>query len=260
MSDARGAIERRLAKARLLAHTLRDLGLPTMGHVVVNSARRRRAQLAELDGAPDGPWAAPGARRSVSPVAHGARVEFTDATVEVSFLADDVVRIVWEPGPVPVPYALVEPLPWRPPAVDVVQDQSSVRVRGGALVVELASDGAISVRRADGAVLRTLGPPVRRGGAWRQPFTARSGERLCGLGEQAAGIDLRGRTVRLWNRDPGGSWGPGRRSLYVGIPVLLGVHPYGGLLTFVENSTDATVDLPVHGEDGATWTVSGGAL
>ena len=46
----------------------------------------------------------------------------------------------------------------------------------------------------------------------------RDDERLCGLGEQAARARPHGRAYRLWNRDPGGSWGTGQDPLYCSMP------------------------------------------
>jgi alpha-glucosidase len=91
----------------------------------------------------------------------------------------------------------------------------------------------------------------------------RAGERMCGLGEQASSIDLRGATCTLWNTDPGGSWGPGRDPLYLGIPVVVSTHPDGDLLTFYENSTRATFLFgePGRAEAGtATVRFAGGVL
>jgi alpha-glucosidase len=121
-------------------------------------------------------------------------------------------------------------------------------LRSEALEVTVAPDGALRTARPDGSLLRTESPPSRLGPAWEQAFSMRAGERMCGLGEQAAGIDLRGGAQRLWNRDPGGSWGPGASPLYLGIPVLVSTHPDGDVLAFYENSTDAHLDL---GGDGA---------
>jgi alpha-glucosidase len=61
------------------------------------------------------------------------------------------------------------------------------------------------------------------------------------LGEQASTVDLRGSKHRLWNRDPGGAWGPGQDPLYCGIPVLVGLHTSGNVLTFYENTYEAQV-------------------
>ena len=64
----------------------------------------------------------------------------------------------------------------------------------------------------------------------------RPGEHVAGLGERAAPLDLRGGRYRLWNRDPGGAWGPGSDPLYCGIPVLVGMHRDADVLVFHDNS------------------------
>ncbi len=88
---------------------------------------------------------------------------------------------------------------------------------------------------------------------------------MAGLGEQASPVDLSGSTHRLWNRDPGGAWGPGQDPLYCGIPVLVGLHPDGDVLVFHENPADATVRIdaarpPLGGSPGLRVTFAGGPL
>jgi len=67
--------------------------------------------------------------------------------------------------------------------------------------------------------VRTELAPLRRGPVRTHRAVLRDGERISGLGEQASPVDLRGTTHRLWNRDPGGAWGPGTDPLYCAIPV-----------------------------------------
>ena len=63
-------------------------------------------------------------------------------------------------------------------------------------------DGSLRTARPDGTLLRSESAPARRGAAWEQSFSMRAGERMCGLGEQASGIDLRGATSRCGTPTP----------------------------------------------------------
>src|ERR1700739_3870293 len=104
--DAAGPLRRGFARARLLYHTLADLGPRTVGEVVLHTARRRRQGISEWAArAPQGPETVPGALTEVALEPHGARLSFTDAELELSFLCDDVVRLTWGPGPALHPYA-----------------------------------------------------------------------------------------------------------------------------------------------------------
>src|SRR5574340_468053 len=101
----------RWARTRLVFHTLHDLGLATVGQIVAHSVRRRRALREERAArASPGPAVVPGPLQSVDPDGSGVRLTFARATLEVRFLADDVVVLTWGPGPMPVPYAVVDPL------------------------------------------------------------------------------------------------------------------------------------------------------
>lgn len=263
MHDARAVMRRRFAKARLLAHTVHDLGLRTVGQVVANSVRRQRARQAELAArSHPGPAVAPGPLEELRPHASGAELRFAQATLDVSFLTDDVVRLSWGPGTEPVGYAVVDPLPWPAPAVSRSEDGEGHVLATDALAVHVAHDGSVRLAGPDGTVLRREAPPVRRGPAWDQRVARRAGERFFGLGEQATSLELSGRRIRLWNRDPGGAWGPGVMPLYLCMPVVLSTHPEGSVLSFTENSTHATVSFPaVDDEQGeVAWSFAGGVL
>jgi len=261
------------ARARLLGHVVGDLGLPVVGLIVVNSVRRQRAWRRENAGrnAPR-PGVTPGILERTQPIAGGARFNFAHAQLEVSYLAADVVLVCWSPGPEPVGYSVSQSRPglpesqWPLPSVLVTEHPG----RGWNLVsdeldVHVGAEGATEVSRRDGTVIRSTRPPVRRGGGWEQEIVMRAGERFSGLGEQAAGVDLRGGRFRVWNRDAGGAWGPGSGPLYMGIPLVVGSHRDGDSLTFYENSTYSVfsfgdADAPREREGRAKVVFSGGSL
>jgi len=180
----------------------------------------------------------PGRLVRVDPDDTGARMVFEEAELEVRFLASDVVRLSWGPGPEPVSYALAGEIPWPVPVVaSSALPGGGIVLRSTELVVSVDGEGSVRVTRLDGVVLRTEAPPVRGGDGWQLRHGMRPGERFGGLGEQSAGVDLRGGRFTLWNTDAGGSWSSGKGPLYLGIPVVIGTHPDGDTLTFYENST-----------------------
>jgi len=240
------------AQARVTAHAVHHLGLRTVGLILANSARRQwHHERTRSRPRTDAAALTPGTLQRVevwNPVPGAAVFHFERARLELSFLADDVVRVSWGPGPAPVPYAVTGDLAGSAPSVqahpiDVLQADGAWVLRSASLEITVSPDGSIRTARPGGALLRHESAPLRRGAAWEQSFSMRAGERMSGLGEQGAGIDLRGGTYTLWNTDPGGSWGPGTSPLYLGIPVVVSTHPDGDLLTFYENSTRATFCL-----------------
>jgi alpha-glucosidase len=244
-------------QARVTAHAVHHLGLRTIGLVIVNSARQtRQRKRRAAPPRPHAPPVSPGRLERVevwNPVPGTVLFHFERARLEVAFLAADVVRVSWGPGPDPVPYAIAGqpsgPVPEvQAHPIDVLRADGPWVLRSDSLEVTVGADGSLRTARPDGTLLRTESAPVRRGTAWEHAFSLRPGERVCGLGEQASAIDLRGTAHKLWNTDPGGSWGPGKDPLYLGIPVVLSTHPDGDVLVFYENSTRAKFRLGVPDE------------
>ncbi|MGD0378565.1 MAG: TIM-barrel domain-containing protein [Acidimicrobiales bacterium] len=278
MVEPRTTLRRAATQARVTAHAVHHLGLPTVGLILANSARRRLQGRPDSAARSDAAAVSPGRLERVevwNPRPGTALFHFERASLEVAFLATDVVRVSWGPGLAPVPYAIAGDVSGPAPLVqahpiDVLRSDGAWVLRSEALEITVSPHGALRTARSDGTLLRTESAPARRGSAWEQSFSMREGERFCGLGEQAAGIDLRGAAITLWNTDPGGSWGPGKNPLYLGIPVLVSTHPDGDLLTFYENSTHATFGLegrdpqsPVETADteqSATVRFAGGVL
>jgi len=244
-------------------HTVLDLGPRTIGHVVSNTMRRRRAAAAETAARhPGGPASPPGALAEVHDEPGGAHLVFESAVLDVEFLDQDVVRLSWGPATEPVPYALSGGLSPPPPPVNLRRlADGGCALSSSALEVAVSGAGALTVSRADGTVLRHLEPPLRRGATWEQRFDTRGGERFSGLGEQAGSVDLSGGRYRLWNSDPGGAWGPGRQPLYLGIPVVIGRHSDGDVLSFFENPAYAVFGFPPSARPGqASVSFAGGML
>lgn len=244
-------------------HTLRDLGPKTVGEVVAHSWRRRRTGTQEWKArVPADDGAEPGVLEEVEEIEGGARFRFAAATLEVLVPAGDVVRLTWGPSRHPMPYAAPLPPDWEPPSVTVsVAGDGGRLVKGAHVEVEVSPVGAVCVKQTETGAARHQLPPLRRGSWWVQRFLARPGERFSGLGEQAAGVNLRGGSFRLWNRDPGGAWSSGQGPLYIGIPVVLATHPDGTFLSFYDNHCSAQFDFPPADEDGeVSVTFRGGTL
>jgi len=261
----RTATRRALLKAQLALREVSALSPRTVGAIAVNTltmtvrdahwwlrhrAPRRAVSLGTVTGA--------------TPIADGAglAVTFERGTLHVHALSDSLVRIAWGPGRAPIDVAT------RDADLDAPTDVRVDVAVGGtcALVtprarVEVDGDGV--------RVLDELGrrryeelPPLARGTRRVLRRVLREGERVCGLGEQASALDLTGGTHRLWNHDPGGTWGPGQDPLYCAVPVTVGLHPTGPVWALHEVTVEATVTVGAvaHASHGVQVEVQDGAL
>ncbi len=182
-------------------------------------------------------------------------MSFEQAELEVAFLESRLVRLHWSPGPAPVPYA-VEPREWPEVKIEITQHGSGVTVRTPELVVNISNEGAVEFTDGQGTFLQRMLPPFRQGERWTQPGLLAADERIYGLGERSAPLNLRGGSYRFWNEDPGGSYGPNSDPLYMCIPVYLGLHGQGCYLIFHENSYPGEITF----SEQVTAVFEGGAL
>jgi alpha-glucosidase len=181
-------------------------------------------------------------------VTSGYKFKFPNAELEVIFLAPDLARISWKPGTEPVPYALAK-TDWPEVDVELKVGQGKPGLRTDQLEVLVGFDGALTFKDPSGKLLREELPPeqtedrVDERVQWRHSAYLQAGEAIYGLGEQAAPLNRRGGSFRMWNTDPGGSYGMGKNPLYIGIPSYLSLHNQGSYLIFYENSFPATFDF-----------------
>jgi alpha-glucosidase len=177
------------------------------------------------------------------PISRGARFHFENAELEISFLTPDMVRITWEPGSPPIPYALVE-VDWPEVEVTFQSNPPDQLLSTASIQILVKTDGSLKFYDHRGHLLHYDLPPSRQSDIWTAQADLAIDERVYGLGEQSSGLDLRGGTYRMWNTDPGGSYGPGAGPLYTPIPLYLGLHSQGSYLVFYENYCPATFHLP----------------
>lgn len=205
------------------------------------------------------PWQPVSPFEDLSRLPNGVRLIGPEVALEIVFLAPDAVRLTWTPGLLPVPYAIArEPAEEAP--FTVREGSAGWVLEGPALRIEVAREGRLRFADPAGRIWRAEDPPERQGEAWRHRVRLRPEERLYGLGERAAPLNRRGRIYRMWNRDPGGSYGPGADPLYLGIPLWISRHSDGAYLVFYENPFEAWFDLGATEPDAAWVTFTGGAL
>ncbi|WP_156721404.1 glycoside hydrolase family 31 protein [Streptomyces apocyni] len=243
-----------------LVRSVKTVGMvgPGQGLRAVRSAwRRRRLDAAALASRGAERARVPGAVTSVEPGPGGGVVRFARSELRVSVTGGGAVFWGWDgAGPEPS-YALVGGCPEPDPRALLEPDKDGGwRVVSERVTVVISRHGAVEVRTPGGVVLRRDLPPrwwepVGGGTArWSQRTEVAADARFFGLGGRACGPRLPDGTYRLWNTDPGGSFGPGDDPLSITMPVQLVVADGGTHLVFHDNPWDGTVTLR-EGEEGA---------
>jgi alpha-glucosidase len=242
---------------RELIRGVRSIGLANMAASVRYSIIRDRmnARLRKRDRPT--PAITPGDLQTATPTVHGARFTFEHAELEILFLAPDVIRCSWSPGEPPVPYAIAD-FAWSGDSTNLTRIENGWSLAGSQCRLELSPTGDLRFCTLTGRVLQEDGPPHLAGRAWSLESNLAPEAVVTGLGERAAGLDLRGRRYRFWNLDPGGGYGAGHDPLYLSIPVYYVLQRAGGYLLFHENSHDGWIEfnqrLKIHFEGGLLRT------
>jgi alpha-glucosidase len=217
----------------------------------------------------------PGKLLRADAIASSVHIYFEQAELEICFLRSDLVRMNWQPGLLPVPYAIARQQ-WEPIQIQfeetadgyTVSTQPNENTTGLEIAVE--SDGRVTFFDVNGNLLREDLPPEQLGETWTQRSPLRSEEAIYGLGERSMPLNLRlarevtkkqevtqtPKTFRMWNYDAAGQYDAGADPMYLCIPVYLGLHHQGSYLVFYENSFDARLTFG----EVASVTFEGGAL
>lgn len=259
------AVRRALLKGQLAVREVTALSPRTMRAIAINSVR-----MSALDAVwhrrhrPHGESVDAGEFTGASPMrdGNGLAVTYARATLHVRALSDDLIRLAWGPGREPCDVATRDAsLPAPSHVVVATSTPGTASLTTPKLRVDVDDDG-VRVVDALGRRRYVERTPLSRGTHRVLRRVLRDDERLCGLGEQARGLDLTGSTYRLWNRDPGGTWGSGQDPLYSAIPITVGLHPTGPVWAFHENSfeADVVVGKVAHAPHGVTVDVHDGAL
>jgi alpha-glucosidase len=203
---------------------------------------RDRLERRYLDRQPPTLPRRPGKLLEARPAENGASFKFEGAELEILFLAPDLARLSWGPGLAPIPYALAG-VDWPQVEVKSREADDGYRLESETLHVDVSLEGKIQFLDSQGRILRTELPPEKMGAGWVQQADLVPEERIYGLGEQAAPMNRRGASYRMWNSDPGGRYGPGDDPLYIPLPVYMGLHSAGSYLVFYENPFPASFEF-----------------
>ncbi|WP_327669613.1 MULTISPECIES: glycoside hydrolase family 31 protein [unclassified Streptomyces] len=199
----------------------------------------------------------PGSVVGVTPEPGGGLVRFTRSRLRIVVTVSGALFWGWD-GAEPEPsYALAGLCPEADPRAVLEPDKDGGwRVVSERVTAVVSRHGALEVRTPGGVLLRRDLPPrwwESEGGGearWAQRTEVSADARFFGLGGRASGPRLRDGTYRLWNTDPGGSFGRQDDPLSLTMPVQVVVADAGTHLVFHDNTWDGTVSLR-EGHEGA---------
>lgn len=188
----------------------------------------------------------PGRLLSIDQFTTGAKFNFQYASLTVRFLNDDLLHVVWEPGRLSPAYALAQS-DWPRVEVNVGKEGEVWRVCSQEIILEVHEEGELRFYRHDGVLVRRELPPkwtgLKSDPGWRTISPLQSEEGIFGLGEQTEGLNLRGSRHIIWNKDPSGSYAPGKDPIYMPLPLYLCLSPNSGYLVFYANPHAAWINI-----------------
>jgi alpha-glucosidase len=176
----------------------------------------------------------PGQLLSATAIPHGAEFKFANAELEILFLAEHVVRVSWQPGEPPVPYAIANSF-WPGAKTVLREEQSAWMLNAEEVIVEIDHTGKLTWHFRDKMTHQDQ-EPLHNTGGWSLSSRLPEPCAVFGLGGRTNALNLRTGRYSLWNRDPGGSYGCEDDPLYLNIPTILVIQEGLSCLIFHENS------------------------
>ncbi len=158
-------------------------------------------------------------------------------------------------------YALDPAAQWEPASVELTEGAGPLEMRTALLTCRVERDPCrLSFYDLHGHPLAEAaeGLGFRGPGAF-YTHRLREAEAIYGLGEKAFGLNLRGLSLELWNRDPE-SYAPGQDPLYMSIPMFVALHDGRAYGLFFDNPGAARLDLGRTRHDCLRYEAVGGEL
>jgi alpha-glucosidase len=211
-------------------------------------------------------WTSPGAVRQYIRYERGLRFACDRGWVELQWIAVDCIRVrlrVENPEFIPPFSYSVSKVDWPPVPFEVIDHGSTLEIYSAGLTCRVSKQPfRIALEtRPEGRLLciDSEGMQWRDDGAVRLSVGLKTGETSYGMGERAAGLNLRGKKFSLWNTDAS-KYDRATDPLYYNIPFYLGVHNDGVHGIFWDNSWRGVADLGGTKSDELTFESEGGEL
>ena len=212
-----------------------------------------------------GAWQDVGSLVASEPRSNQVTFSSRQATVVVTVLAPDLVRVRMVPGTSLAPdhsYAVVK-TDWSKVAVEFAGDKETRIIRTPELEVRARlspfrlafydRNGKLISKDAD---TRGIGWDGLRVRCWK---SMPEDEHYFGLGEKSNLLDKRGRSYTLWNTDPAG-FDAATDPLYQSVPFLIGLRQGRAYGLFFDNTYHSSFDLGVEQHDLYSFGAEGGEM
>lgn len=212
-------------------------------------------------------WLEPGRVLEYIPYEHGIRLRCETGWIELYWLTADSLRVRFRAGleggrmlP-PFSYA-VSKIDWPVVALDIAANADTLEIRTTAVVctVHLKRFGLLLTTLDGRRIASVLHLEVTADGGNRAVFGLDPQESCYGLGERAYTLNLRGKSLTLWNNDPIDPYERGTDPLCLSIPFYLGVINSLAYGMFWDNPGHGTVDLGAARPNEIIYESEGGEL
>ncbi|MGD8624311.1 MAG: glycoside hydrolase family 31 protein, partial [Anaerolineae bacterium] len=185
--------------------------------------------------------------------------------LRLEVMAADLVCFRLLPGEAPpsppFSYALDPGAEWPPVPFEVEEDGEALTVRTRSLICRVdRAPCRLTFLDARGQPLSEAGDGLGRRGPG--VFCSRrlvEAEAIYGLGEKAFDLNLRGRSLEMWNTDPQ-SYLPGDDPIHLSIPMLVGLRDGRAYGLFFDNPGRARLDLGQARHDRLRYEADTGPL
>jgi alpha-glucosidase len=194
----------------------------------------------------------------------GIEIQSGEATLRITALRDDILRVRIAPGTLPEDATWAVLSASRTKSIDVkpLQDDASVGFRTAALEVRVERNPLrLVIRDLAGNVISAdaVGRPVRfQLGGFTISKQMPGGEHYYGLGDKAGSFDRRNQAFTLWNTDVGPQ--ESTDPLYKAIPFFLGVNGTRSYGLFLDNTWRTWFDFGKQARDAIALGSEGGPL
>lgn len=195
---------------------------------------------------------------------------YSNAKLEIIFLQPSLIQVSWRPGE-PQPYSCKVLKKLQPVTCQVQEFADGWKLSTESLTVQVNKDGSIRYFDSESQLLRSELPPTYQSEEMRNPhqtnihWTNKADIKLSkffiGFGMHTGGMDLRGKTFRIWNNDPGGTYATNTDPIYMPLPLYLSIQATGSYLIVFDNSSEAEGFFPEpYTDDPATIRFTRGAM
>ena len=194
----------------------------------------------------------------------GIELQAGPATVRITALRDDIIRVRIAPGALPedASWAVLPEPRGKFVDVKIIQDDASVGFRTASLEVRVERNPLrIVIRDLAGNIISAdaIGRPVQFAlGGFSVSKQMPIGEHYFGLGDKAGSFDRREQAYTLWNTDvaPQESTDP----LYKSIPFFLSINNTRSYGIFLDNTWRTWFDFGKQARDAISFGAEGGPL